>query len=137
MSGTSGVRYCIKCPLHRPRYSELTQCNTHMYVLSCLGSCTLCLQPVTDDSDAQTGRMSTQRCAYLMVVAMANRLHEVWISPNPVLLFTYISQFMPATAKWSAMLEYSVLCVVTGVWYFIVLYIDIFLLQVGSVGWKK
>ena len=91
-------------------YLSVIQTCMCVDLLSCLGSCILCLQPVTDDSDVQTGRMSTQRCAYLMVVAMANRLHEVWISPNPVLLFTYLSQFMPATAKWSAMLKHIVCC---------------------------
>lgn len=40
-------------------------------------------------------RMTTQRCAQLSVVAIANRLDEVWIALNPVLLFTYIYQYCP------------------------------------------
>ncbi|RMX53392.1 hypothetical protein pdam_00014261 [Pocillopora damicornis] len=40
-------------------------------------------------------RMQPARCAHLMTVAMANKLDEVWISPNPVLLFIYISQYCP------------------------------------------
>ena len=44
--------------------------------------------------------MTGEHCGYLIAVAMANRLHEVWISRNPILLFTYIVQYMPTTAKW-------------------------------------
>ena len=69
--------------------------------------CSLSLQtrpastsPSPDDDKENVGSMSTQRCADLMVVAMANRLHEVWISTNPMLLFTYVSQYMPSTAMW-------------------------------------
>ena len=42
--------------------------------------------------------MSGERCAYLITVAMANNLEEVWISNNPVLLFTYIAQYLPGLA---------------------------------------
>ena len=51
-------------------------------------------------TSAGKGYMSTPRCAHLICVAMANRLHEVWISKNPFLLFTYLSQYTPGTAKW-------------------------------------
>lgn len=47
-------------------------------------------------------RMSTQRCAELMAVAMANKMYEVWISPNPPLLFVYLSQYSPTLARWVA-----------------------------------
>ena len=47
----------------------------------------------------QKGRMSTERCVELMIVGMANRLKELWISPHPVLLFTYLCQYFPTTAK--------------------------------------
>ena len=47
----------------------------------------------------QKGRMSTERCIELMIVGMANRLKELWISPQPILLFTYLSQYFPTTAK--------------------------------------
>jgi dehydrogenase/reductase SDR family protein 7 len=56
--------------------------------------------PSPDDDKENVGCMSAQRCADLMVVAMANCLHEVWISTNPMLLFTYVSQYMPSTAMW-------------------------------------
>lgn len=47
-------------------------------------------------------RMQPARCAHLMTVAMANKLDEVWISPNPVLLFIYISQYCPVLYDWFA-----------------------------------
>ena len=53
-----------------------------------------------DKENVNKGRMTGERCGYLIAVAMANRLHEVWISPNPILLFTYIVQYMPTIAKW-------------------------------------
>ncbi|KAL5463658.1 hypothetical protein EMCRGX_G032573 [Ephydatia muelleri] len=43
-------------------------------------------------------RMSGERCAYLISVAMANRLDEVWISLHPILFFTYLMQYMPGLA---------------------------------------
>ncbi|OWF37619.1 dehydrogenase/reductase SDR family member 7-like [Mizuhopecten yessoensis] len=45
-------------------------------------------------------RMKTDRCAYLMGVAIANNMWEVWITNNPVLLFTYANQYMPNVTKW-------------------------------------
>ena len=45
-------------------------------------------------------RMPPERCARLIAVAMANRLDEVWISPNPILLFVYISQYCPILYDW-------------------------------------
>lgn len=45
-------------------------------------------------------RVKTDRCAYLIAVAMANKVYEVWIANNPVLLFVYINQYMPNTGKW-------------------------------------
>jgi dehydrogenase/reductase SDR family protein 7 len=44
-------------------------------------------------------KMSTERCASLMAVAIANRLSEVWISKHPVLLFVYLTQYMPTIAE--------------------------------------
>ncbi len=45
-------------------------------------------------------RVTSERCAYLMTVAMANGLTEIWIALQPILLFTYISQYLPVVAKW-------------------------------------
>ncbi|XP_019853259.1 PREDICTED: dehydrogenase/reductase SDR family member 7-like [Amphimedon queenslandica] len=44
-------------------------------------------------------RMSVERCSYLIGVAMANELEEAWISQHPQLLYTYINQYAPWTAK--------------------------------------
>lgn len=45
-------------------------------------------------------RMKVDRCAQLIMVTMVNNLKEVWISPQPVLLFVYMSQYFPNLAKW-------------------------------------
>ncbi|XP_050406980.2 dehydrogenase/reductase SDR family member 7 isoform X2 [Patella vulgata] len=44
-------------------------------------------------------RMSTSRCAALTATAIANKLDEVWISPQPVLIFMYLFQYMPTIAR--------------------------------------
>ena len=45
-------------------------------------------------------RMKVDRCAQLIMVTMVNNLKEVWISPQPILLFVYMSQYFPNLAKW-------------------------------------
>lgn len=45
-------------------------------------------------------RMSTERCAYLSAVAIANQLDEAWISLNPELSYVYLNQYFPAAIKW-------------------------------------
>ncbi|XP_053376864.1 dehydrogenase/reductase SDR family member 7-like [Mercenaria mercenaria] len=45
-------------------------------------------------------RMNTRRCARLCAVAIANKLDEVWIALQPILLFVYIGQYMPTIAGW-------------------------------------
>ena len=45
-------------------------------------------------------RLGGKRCAQLISVAMANRLEEVWISKQPILLFIYISQYFPSIFRW-------------------------------------
>lgn len=45
-----------------------------------------------NDSD----RISSDRCAKLYTVAMANKLDEVWISRNPILLTVYGYQYCPS-----------------------------------------
>lgn len=53
--------------------------------------------PVDDGSSGR--RIATDRCAYLMAVTMATRIEEVWISFNPILLFTYAAQYTPVLAR--------------------------------------
>ena len=55
-------------------------------------------------NDKSGKRMSTERCAKLMAVAMANQLFEVWISPNPELFYCYMFQYLPSIAKRLAVL---------------------------------
>ncbi|KAL1440405.1 hypothetical protein MTO96_009447 [Rhipicephalus appendiculatus] len=40
--------------------------------------------------------MPTERCARLMAVAIANKMDEVWISENPILLTMYLAQYAPS-----------------------------------------
>ena len=49
--------------------------------------------------------MSTERCAKLMVVSMANNLDEVWISDNPALLMLYTKQYLPNLSRWYVLLN--------------------------------
>lgn len=49
--------------------------------------------------------MSTERCAKLMVVGMANNLDEVWITENPPLLMLYINQYLPNLYRWYVLLN--------------------------------
>ncbi|ELU14700.1 hypothetical protein CAPTEDRAFT_176950 [Capitella teleta] len=45
-------------------------------------------------------RLSTQRCAELMAVSLANKLEEVWVSLQPVLAMVYLNQYAPDTSRW-------------------------------------
>lgn len=42
-----------------------------------------------------TRRMTSQRCAELMVRALYHGIPEVWISPNPFLAFTALAHYLP------------------------------------------
>ena len=54
------------------------------------------MDPDTPDSAYDKRRMSTERCARLIACAARFRLNEVWISPMPELLITYLAQYTPA-----------------------------------------
>ncbi|GAB6031585.1 hypothetical protein CHUAL_009350 [Chamberlinius hualienensis] len=45
-------------------------------------------------------RMTSERCAYLMSVGIANTLDEVWISPQPILSGFYFAQYTPSVMRW-------------------------------------
>lgn len=49
--------------------------------------------------DPSERRMTSERCASLIAVAVANRLDEVWVSPHPELLYLYLFQYFPSIAK--------------------------------------
>ena len=53
-----------------------------------------------DTNTKDPTRVTAERCAYLTVVALANKLDEVWISKNPILFFTYILQYCPNLGVW-------------------------------------
>jgi len=60
--------------------------------------------PVVEEShevQKDPTRVSAERCAYLITVAIANKLGEVWISKNPILLFVYMLQYTPNLGQWS------------------------------------
>jgi hypothetical protein len=40
--------------------------------------------------------MSSSRCAELFAAAMWRGLPESWVSPQPILLYTYIAQYLPS-----------------------------------------
>ena len=50
--------------------------------------------------------MSTERCAKLMAVSMANNLDEVWIANHSALVPPYLNQYFPNFFRW-----YVSLCV--------------------------
>jgi dehydrogenase/reductase SDR family protein 7 len=52
-------------------------------------------------TSAATGgkEMSAERCAFLMAVAISNRLPEVLLSSHPELLFTYLVHYAPSLAR--------------------------------------
>jgi len=66
--------------------------------INILFSCYIWLQVYGSSQEDDTERMSTARCAELMVIAIANQLSEVWIGHNPVLLFAYCMQLLPSFA---------------------------------------
>lgn len=45
-------------------------------------------------------RLTTQRCAELMSIALANKLEEVWPSLQPILGMVYLNQYAPDTCRW-------------------------------------
>ena len=51
-----------------------------------------------DEEATKKHKVSAERCAFLTAIAIDAKLHEVWISKNPVLLLTYLSQYVPTIA---------------------------------------
>lgn len=45
-------------------------------------------------------RMDTDKFVKRMTTAIANKLDEVWISPQPELIFIYAMQYMPTITRW-------------------------------------
>ena len=53
-------------------------------------------KPLGEPTEPDVHRLPAARCALLMAGAMHARLPEVWLSPQPILLFVYIAQYLPA-----------------------------------------
>lgn len=45
--------------------------------------------------EIDANRMATDRCAYLMAVAIANKIDQAWIAIQPVLLLHYLIAYLP------------------------------------------
>jgi len=65
----------------------------------------LLFQELKDRPIASDERMTTERCAKLMAVGMANNLDEVWISEYPALLMVYLNQYVPNFSRWYVLLN--------------------------------
>ncbi|RWS29581.1 dehydrogenase/reductase SDR family member 7-like protein [Leptotrombidium deliense] len=48
---------------------------------------------------ADSKRMTAQRCGYLMSIAIANKLDEVWVTEHPYLLMLYAMQYFPSITR--------------------------------------
>ena len=55
----------------------------------------VCPGPVAAREEDQKNRMTSDRCADLILAAAFYGVDEAWISPHPVLLFLYLFQFLP------------------------------------------
>ncbi|XP_065201278.1 dehydrogenase/reductase SDR family member 7 [Planococcus citri] len=45
-------------------------------------------------------RMTTERCAFLSIIAIANNLYEVWMAKFPLLFITYLGVYCPNFSLW-------------------------------------
>lgn len=96
----NGFFDCLRIEGHLSNISVTIACPGPVYSEALLHA-------FTDSADKKLGvamdksgkRMSAERCAKLMAVATANRLYEVWISPNPELFYCYLFQYLPSIAK--------------------------------------
>ena len=64
------------------------------------GKNSTCSQALGREMTSDEKRVSTDRCAYLSCVAIANNLYEVVIANQPILLFAYLNQYTPDLSKW-------------------------------------
>ena len=52
--------------------------------------------PLGEPTEADVVRMPAARCARLMAAAIHAKLPEVWLAPQPILLYMYIAQYLPS-----------------------------------------
>ena len=81
--------------------SKLDQKHDSRYVLPSLQFPRMRSQMPIHASTEGEKKMPTDRCAHLMAVGVANRMPELWISGQPVLLLTYINQFFPRLTRFA------------------------------------
>lgn len=58
------------------------------------------LDEVNQSTNLADGKLSVERCSQLMLVAIANKLQESWISLKPILWFCYCYQYFPDISKY-------------------------------------
>lgn len=58
------------------------------------------LDEVNQSTNLADGKLSVERCTQLMLVAIANKLQESWISLKPILWFCYCYQYLPDISKY-------------------------------------
>ena len=56
-------------------------------------------QALSGSQSASDHRMTAERCARLMLVAVAHRLEEAWMVQPPVLALMYAGQYLPTISK--------------------------------------
>ena len=61
--------------------------------------CILILKDFNESMRATDKRMTSERCAFLSLVAIAHKLEEAWLCFFPVLPLMYISQYLPTIGK--------------------------------------
>ncbi|OXA62629.1 Dehydrogenase/reductase SDR family member 7 [Folsomia candida] len=52
-------------------------------------------QVVDQEYTSGDRRMTADRCAYLSLIAIGNRLEETWVALSPIVLFTYLAAYQP------------------------------------------
>ena len=81
--GARGVAVVNVCP--GPVRSEIT---LHAY-------CATPGKPFGAPTEDAVFRLTAERCARLMATAIHFRLPEAWVSPQPILAYMYLAQFLP------------------------------------------
>lgn len=80
-------------------YSQLHSCSVQLHFQK--------PKEIENQMKLNHTKMPTRRCSYLTAVAMANNISEVWICGQPILLFTYMIQYLPLVAFWSVFLRHT------------------------------
>lgn len=83
----SGIEICMLCP--GPTFSSLLEVAATEQAGEKFG----------ESMSSTDKRMTSERCAQLSLVAIANRLPESWICFSPVLPLMYVSQYFPGWSK--------------------------------------